>query len=62
MHIWQKALLALVWLSASSQAEEVRWFGKQAAPKVLVRAIPDQGGVAMQMMVQSVAGLAAKAV
>ncbi len=62
MRNWQKVLLALVWLPAACLAEEPRWFGGQAAPKAIVRARQDQPGVAEAMMLQSVAGLAAKAV
>ncbi len=61
MHRWRWALLGLMWLCASVAGDEARWFGKQAAPKGIVRA-KAEGGVAMDMMVQSVAGLAAKAV
>jgi len=53
---------AFVCIWSTVEAEEVRWFGKQTAPKAIVRAMQDRGGVAVEMMVQSVAGLAAKAV
>src|SRR5689334_5701511 len=41
--------------------EEGRWFGRQVAPKGVVRVNAD-GGAGTLMMVESVAGLAAKAV
>src|SRR3954468_8262787 len=62
MRIWLRAFLIL-WLAGISFAEEARWFPKQSVPKGLVRAVADgNAGAASAMMVQSVAGLAAKAV
>lgn len=59
-------LVALVGLSTPAGADDARWFPKQVVPKALVRTIKDEQFVeprlATQMMVQSVAGLAAKAV
>ena len=59
-------LLAVLWLSVVGRAEEGRWFGRQVAPKALVRTIAaeqfPEPRTAMLMMVESVAGLAAKAV
>jgi hypothetical protein len=58
--------LVLACLTARAEADEVRSFPTQVAPKGLVRATQDtespDSGLAIQMMVQSVAGLAAKSV
>src|SRR5689334_7964426 len=60
-------LLSLIGLSQdNASAEETRWWPVQALPKTVVRTsnqqeFPDPQ-LALQMMVQSVAGLAAKAV
>ena len=54
-------MLVVMGLCASVPAQEPRWFGTQAMPKAIVRAKAD-GDVARGMMVQSVSGLAAKAV
>jgi hypothetical protein len=58
--------IVLVCLSTSAEAVEGRWFPNQVAPRALVRTIKDEQfpepRLATQMMVQSVAGLAAKAV
>lgn len=61
------ALAAFVTLAAPAGADGPRWFPRQAAPRALVRAAPDGPSpearrLATQMMVQSVAGLAAQAV
>jgi hypothetical protein len=77
-HTWRRALavntkarcvlvpLALVCLWMPAEAEEVRWFPKQVAPKGLVRTIQaeqfPEPRLATLMMVESVAGLAAKGV
>src|SRR6185503_10277466 len=61
MHTWQRAMIVVLSLCAAAGAEEARWFGKQALPKAIVRA-KAEGSVPMGMMVQSVGGLAAKAV
>ena len=59
-------LAALAVGAAAAGAEEGRWWPVQALPKGIVRTVPwqlsAQPGTAYQMMVQSVAGLAAKAV
>jgi len=52
---------AIQWLGSASSAAEERWWPVQALPKALVRT-REHGDLAHQMMVQSVAGLAAKAV
>src|SRR6185503_14915207 len=58
--------LVLLCLSASARAEEARWFPTQVAPRALVRTVRDdqfpEPAAATSMMVQSIAGLAAKAV
>lgn len=52
---------AIQWLGSAASAAEERWWPVQALPKALVRT-REHGDLAHQMMVQSVAGLAAKAV
>ena len=58
-------LIAFGWLVASA-ADESRWFPTQAEPKVLNRTVAEhrfpEPRLASQMMMQSVAGLAAKSV
>ena len=65
----QFLLYTLVWLIAArnfGEADEDRWWPRQAFPKAIVRTTNQQEfsepRLALQMMVQSVAGLAAKAV
>ena len=52
---------AIQWLGSASSAAEERWWPVQALPKALVRT-REHGDLAHQMMVQSIAGLAAKSV
>ena len=56
----------LVLLSAPAAADDARWFPTQAAPRALVRTTPaeqfPEPRLATEMLVQSVAGLAARAV
>src|ERR1051325_3428808 len=61
MHGWLRAMLVVMCVCASVRAQEARWFGTQATSRGIVRA-KVEGDVARGMMVQSVAGLAAKAV
>lgn len=65
----QRLCLTLLVVSAASgvtAADNCRWWPVQTPPKTIVRTVPWQQfgspGLAHQMMVQSVAGLAAKAV
>ena len=60
------ALIVLALLSVPDAAEDDRWFPDQAAPKGVARTLREdlfpEPRLANRMMVQSVAGLAAKAV
>jgi len=66
--VFRFLLVALIFLSLAfpGAADENRWWPTQAFPKAVIRTINQQEfpepRVALQMMVQSVAGLAAKAV
>jgi hypothetical protein len=66
---WRIPLLVIVFLNAATTLaleDEYRWWPTQALPRAVVRTISQQQfpkpRVPLQMMVQSVAGLAAKAV
>lgn len=60
------ALIAIAIMAAVEQAEVDRWFPDQAAPRGVARTVREDQfpgpGLANRMMVQSVAGLAARAV
>src|SRR4051794_8678723 len=60
------APVVIAWLTVAAVGEEARWFPEQAVAKTVVRTIPEdefpEPRLANRMMVQSVAGLAAKAV
>ncbi len=66
--IFRLLLVALIFLSLAfpAAADETRWWPTQTFPKAVIRTTNQQEfpepRFALQMMVQSVAGLAAKAV
>jgi hypothetical protein len=59
-------ILVLIGTTATATAEEPGWFPRQAAPRSIARTVRDdrfpEPHLALSMMVQSVAGLAARAV